>query len=79
MYRNAYGKQRKLIMPRQHTNYSGLKTTIPALVVQGKTAQSDRSEKRTVLTVAKLVDAFFAHKKAAIKSNPIMKIILTIT
>lgn len=73
MYRNAYGKQKKLtiakttqITPAQARDEA---KRLLALVVQGEDPQSDKLEKRKALTVSKLADEFYAHKKAAIKPN----------
>ena len=63
MYRNAYGKQKKMtiaktsqITPAQAREEA---KRILALVVQGKDPQNDRIEKRRALTVAELADAFY--------------------
>ena len=67
MYRNAYGKQKKLtiakttqITPAQARDEA---KRLLALVVQGEDLQSDKLEKRKALTVSELADEFYAHKK----------------
>ena len=67
MYRNAYGKQKKMtiaktsqITPAQAREEA---KQILALVVQGKDPQNDRIEKRKALTVAELADAFYEKRK----------------
>lgn len=73
MYRNAYGKQKKLtiaktsqITPAQAREEA---KRILALVVQGKDPQNDRIEKRKALTVAELADSFYEKRKIRIKPN----------
>lgn len=73
MYRNAYGKQKKLTIAKTSqitpTQARDEAKQILALVVQGKDPQNDRIEKRKALTVAELADAFYEKRKIRIKPN----------
>lgn len=73
MYRNAYGKQRKLtiakttqITPQQAREEA--KQTL-ALVVQGEDPQDEKLGKRKALTVSDLTDMFYADHRIGIKPN----------
>lgn len=73
MYRNAYGKQKKLTIAKTSqitpTQARDEAKQILALVVQGKDPQNDRIEKRKALTVAELADDFYEKRKIRIKPN----------
>ena len=73
MYRNAYGKQKKLtiakttqITPAQAREEA---KRILALVVQGKDPASDKIEKRKEITVFDLARMFLADRKPRVKLN----------
>ena len=73
MYRNAYGKQKKLtiaktsqITPAQARDEA---KRILALVVQGKDPASDKIEKRKEITVSDLARMFLADRKPRVKFN----------
>lgn len=73
MYRNAYGKQKKLtiakttqITPAQARDEA---KRILALVVQGKDPASDKIEKRKEITVSDLARMFLADRKPRVKLN----------
>ena len=73
MYRNAYGKQKKLtiakttqITPAQARDEA---KRILALVVQGKDPASDKIEKRKEITVSDLARMFLADHKPRVKLN----------
>lgn len=73
MYRNAYGKQKKLtiakttqITPAQAREEA---KRILALVVQGKDPASDKIEKRKEITVSDLARMFLADRKPRVKIN----------
>ena len=73
MYRNAYGKQKKLtiakttqITPAQARDEA---KRILALVVQGKDPASDKIEKRKEITVSDLARMFLADRKPRVKIN----------
>ena len=73
MYRNAYGKQKKLTIAKTSqitpTQAREEAKQVLALVVQGKDPQNDRIEKRKALMVAELADAFYEKRKIRIKPN----------
>lgn len=73
MYRNAYGKQKKMTIAKTSqitpTQAREEAKQILALVVQRKDPQNDRIEKRKALTVAELADAFYEKRKIRIKPN----------
>ena len=73
MYRNAYGKQKKLtiakttqITPTQAREEA---KKILASVVQGGDPQSEKTEKRKEITVSDLAQMFLADRKPRVKLN----------
>ena len=73
MYRNAYGKQKKLtiakttqIMPTQAREEA---KKILASVVQGDDPQSEKTEKRKEIIVSDLAQMFLADRKPRVKLN----------
>lgn len=73
MYRNAYGKQKKLtiakttqITPTQAREEA---RKILASVVQGNDPQTEKTEKRKEITVADLAQMFLADRKPRVKLN----------
>lgn len=73
MYRNAYGKQKKLtiakttqITPTQAREEA---RKILASVVQGNDPQTEKTEKRKEITVAGLAQMFLADRKPRVKLN----------
>lgn len=73
MYRNAYGKQKKLTLAKttQITPAQAREEAkrILALVVQGKAPASDKIEKRKEITVSDLARMFLADRKPRVKIN----------